>query len=229
MHPVTAKTRTANCVCCGQRFEAQTVGDRIISLICSDECYYREKTRRGLMSGAQPSSAKSDRWLLICPPRYAHFDPEKLPDRARAIMPEVLAYNPEATPHQGVAIVGPSDTGKSMLIHEAARLAFKKGYDVFVTCAADFAWRAADVERRQGFLRRCLAARILVFDDVGKGRLTDRVEADFFHVLDHRERWGLPLLWSANSKGQALRQSMTEDRADPILNRLRRSAKVYAI
>ena len=221
-------TRSAVCVSCGATYDAPTVNGRRVSVVCSDKCYFEEKRRRGLFTPS-PHAAPKRRWLAVCPPRYANFDPEKLPAQARSIAAAVLAYSLDITPHHGVAIVGPSDRGKSMLIHEAARQVFEKGCEVFVTCAADFAWKIEHLNERRDFLNRCLHARLLVFDDLGKSRLTERVEADFFHLLDHRERWGLPILWSANSKGQQLRACMSADRAEPILNRLRRSAQIYSV
>ena len=220
------------CIHCGRHFEPFSVlGGCVISACCSDECVNAEKAKRGLDLYGNPRRppARGSSWQAVCPPRYAGFEMAKLPARAHAIAAEVLAYDPRRTPGHGIAIIGPSDTGKSMLIHEAAHRAFKLGHEVFITCASEFSWKAADLDRRQAFINRCLSAPVLVFDDVGKGRLTDRVEADFFHLLDHRERWHLPLIWSANSKGATLRKAMTDDRADPILNRLRRSARVFTV
>ena len=230
--PAADDPSARTCLHCGRRFIPLThFRGTPVSTCCSDECVDKEKARRGLDCHGNPrrTGTRAGGWKAVCPPRYAAFNPRLLPQASHAIADAVLAYDPRRTPGQGVAIVGASDSGKSMLIHEAAHRAFKLGYDVFVTCAAEFGWKVADFGLRQDFINRCLHCALLVFDDVGKSRLTDRVEADFFHLLDHRERWRLPIIWSANSKGEDLRPTMTNDRADPILNRLRRSAKVFTV
>ncbi len=220
------------CVFCHTPFTPLPLLDgKVMSACCSDECVDAEKARRKLDPHGNPLPARAPgpAWCSICPPRYACFDAERLPPRGLAVADSVLAWNPRTTPGHGIALIGPSDTGKSMLIHEAARRAFARGHHVFITCAAEFAWQAADFDARRPYLQRCLSAPVLVFDDVGKSKLTERVESDFFHILDHRERWRLPLLWTANTHGDDLKATMTEDRADPILNRLRRSATVLVV
>ena len=189
------------------------------------------KAKLGLDSHGNPAEPKAatDLWLSICPPNYARFDFERLPPRGKASAVEVLEWCPKVGSGTGVALVGPSDGGKSMLIHEVARRAFVSGWDVFCTLSTEFALKCGDVECRKGYLERCVNCAILLLDDVGKAKLTERVETDLYHVLETRERYEQPILWTANSKGEELKESMSKDRADPIINRLRRSAKVIAV
>ncbi len=219
--------RRPACVHCGRSFQPLFPG----AACCSDECVDAEKARRGLdRHGApcKPPAARST-WRALCPPRYAAFDLARLPARGKAIAAAVLAWQPAHTPGRGLAIVGESDCGKSMLLHEVARRAWVSGWDVHCTLSTEFAWHMGDLQQRQPFLQRCLDCALLLLDDIGKARLTDRVETDLYHLLEHRERWQKPILWSANLKGAHLAATMSEDRAAPIVNRLRRSAEVFSV
>jgi len=227
----TIPTKPATCHHCGKGFDGLTLFGRLVQKCCSDECTAAMKAKLGLDSVGNPIKPKAatDPWLSICPPNYARFDFERLPPRGKACAVSVLAWSPEATSGAGIALVGPSDGGKSMLIHEVARRAFVSGWDVFCTLSTEFADCCADLDRRKAYRERCENAAILLMDDVGKAKLTERVETDLYHVLEIRERYERPILWTANSKGSDLRQNMTEDRADPIINRLRRSAEVFTV
>lgn len=222
----------ARCIHCGASF---TPVGFFTPACCSDECNDAVKALRGLDEHGNPVKAtpvKTDTWQTVakCPPKYARFDRAKLPARGKAVAGAVLAWKPGQTPGKGIALVGESDGGKSMLIHEAARLAFVDGWDVFCTLSTEFAWRVGQIDDgRLPYLDRCMSCALLLIDDIGKGKNTDRVEADLFHVLEHRERYDLPVIWSANSKGNQLAKNITEDRANPIVNRLRRLAVVHAV
>ena len=224
---IIPRKRTATCIHCGLSFEPLA----FMAACCSDECVDAEKSRRGLDRHGNPVWRKTvqDPWLAICPPRYAHFDFDKLPARGQAVAPALLGWNPFHTPGKGIAIVGESDGGKSMLIHEAARQAFAAGWDVYCTLSTEFAWNVGHLDRRERYLQRCMDCAILLLDDLGKAKITERVETDLYHILEHRERWQKAIIWSANSKGSQLATAMSEDRAAPIINRLRRSAEVFTV
>jgi DNA replication protein DnaC len=52
----------------------------------------------------------------------------------------------------------------------------------------------------RALLRRLKRAEILIFDDLGKGRLTDTVEAALFDLLETRSANNLVTHWSANPR-----------------------------
>lgn len=216
------------CLHCGADFQAMKA-PLFVQNCCSDECTAAEIQKLGLNTTA-PNPDRAAKWLKVCDaPRYSRFDASKLPADSSPKADLILRWRFSVRPERGVGIIGPSDRGKSMLIHELARLQFMEGHGVAVTSATDFAWRCGDIETRRGFIEKCNAVDVLLIDDIGKEKMTERVESDFYHVLEQRERQLLPILFTANAKGSQLAEKMTEDRADPILNRLRRMAEIFTL
>ena len=74
---------------------------------------------------------------------------------------------------------------------------------------------AADAE-----IHAAKAAAVWLCDDIGKQRMTDRAEAEFYDVLEHRTSHLRPTIWTANADGHDLRAMLSADRAEPILRRL---------
>jgi DNA replication protein DnaC len=62
--------------------------------------------------------------------------------------------------------------------------------------------------------------QILLIDDIGKGKMTDRAEMELFDLLETRTSHKLPTIWTANAKGDDLLRMMSEDRGEPIIRRL---------
>lgn len=202
---------------------------KIVSCCCSDDCLESYKSKLNPCERLAKKKEPAPKWAAICPPRYAHFELEKLPPGSRKVAAEVLAWDRYSK--TGIALMGPSATGKSMIIHEVARLAFEARFDVHVTSSTEFAFRVGspDNDERRKTIERCCKCAILLIDDIGKEKMTERVESDIYHVLEFREKWEKPVFFTANSRGNELERGMSEDRASPIVNRLRRLAKVLSI
>lgn len=60
---------------------------------------------------------------------------------------------------------------------------------------------------------------MLFIDDVGKARLTDRVEAEFFHVIDERCIHLRPTILTTNLNAEGFSASWSPDRAEPLVAR----------
>lgn len=223
-------TRKAKCLHCGAVYDAMTLSGSIVAACCSDACTAAYRAKLFPETVKLVTTQGGSGWRKICPPRYAQFDRSKLPKTGAAIVDRALAWDARNAT-RGLAIIGPSDGGKSMILHEVARLAFESGYDVHVVSSSGFAFAVGSLdgnERREA-IKRAISCAILLIDDVGKEKMTERVEADFYHVLEERERWGRLLLFTANAKGGQLERGMSEDRGAPIVNRLRRMVDVITI
>ena len=70
-------------------------------------------------------------------------------------------------------------------------------------------------------LYRARRRKILFLDDLGKAKFTERVEMEFYDLIEFRAANKLPILFTANMSGKQLTEALGEDRGEPIMRRLR--------
>lgn len=75
-------------------------------------------------------------------------------------------------------------------------------------------------------LARLRNARLLLIDDLGKGRMTPAVSAELFALIDHRYCHALPTIWTANSTPEQIAANLSEDIAGPFAGRLNDSSRI---
>ena len=59
-----------------------------------------------------------------------------------------------------------------------------------------------------------------MIDDLGKGKMTDRAEAELYDLLEFRSSHKLPIIWTSNSDARGLLSMFSADRGDAIIRRL---------
>jgi DNA replication protein DnaC len=129
---------------------------------------------------------------------------------------------------QGLAFIGKSGAGKTramMLLME--RLAGQGRSVVWIT-STDLAYCAADQfsnDPQEKFeakerLQKLRTSKVAFIDDLGKGRLTDRMESELFDIIDTRIREELPTFWTSNSNGKDLFAMFSPDRAEALMRRI---------
>jgi len=64
-------------------------------------------------------------------------------------------------------------------------------------------------------------ADVLFIDDLGKNKMTERVEADLYDVIETRTSNRKPILFTTNFAGKDLIHKFSEDRGKPIISRIR--------
>jgi DNA replication protein DnaC len=62
---------------------------------------------------------------------------------------------------------------------------------------------------------------VLFIDELGKEKMTDRVESEFMWVLDQRCSWKRPMFITTNLMGEQFKQIWSRDRASAILGRFK--------
>jgi len=67
---------------------------------------------------------------------------------------------------------------------------------------------------------------LVFFDDLGKGRFTERVEAELFAVVERRLANKLPCIVTTNMTGRSLVAKASHERGEPLVRRLRESCRV---
>jgi DNA replication protein DnaC len=78
-------------------------------------------------------------------------------------------------------------------------------------------------------IRRAHRAEILFIDDIGKEKYTERVESEFYDLIETRTAHLRPILWTANTSGAGLEAMMSPDRGAPILRRLREFTEIITL
>jgi DNA replication protein DnaC len=78
-------------------------------------------------------------------------------------------------------------------------------------------------------IAECHSAKVLFIDDIGKEKYTERVESEFYDLVEHRTSHLSPILWTANATGQELEQMMGEDRGVPVVRRLREFTEIISV
>lgn len=77
-----------------------------------------------------------------------------------------------------------------------------------------------DRDEAKRYLKRAKRDHLLLIDDIGKGKMTERAEVELYDILEYRTSNMLPTIWTANMAGDELRKILSKDRGDPIMRRL---------
>lgn len=223
-----------SCEGCGQPFTALplVLPSRVIypKRYC-DACVERRAQAQTIDLERRQAAKLAEAWERICPPIYRDSDPSRLPC-APACWEAVLnwEYGP-----RGLLLHGHTSSGKSRLAFLLlSRLHHLEHRRVAAITSTAFSHQVATLfgeggGKGEAFIERLANIEVLLVDDVGKGRLTDRVEAEFFHVIEHRCSHLLPTLLTTNLTGDALARSWSADRAEPLVRRLREFFHVIAV
>jgi len=98
------------------------------------------------------------------------------------------------------------------------------GFRVMPFSPVGFASELVDAQvsgRGKAFLDRVCQAELVFFDDLGKCKLTENVEASLFEVIEQRTSWKRPTIVTTNDTGESLKARMTENRGNPLVERLK--------
>lgn len=186
-------------------------------------------------------------WEAICPEDYRDTDLVRLradmlrrrmtlkgaPDKPISL-DEIWRHDPKSP--KGLGLIGISGQRKTRIIFELLRRwHHQHGQKIMAINAVHFADELAAVyENGAGFAERFMErlekAPKLLIDDLGKEKLTERVEATYYRIVEYRKGHKLPLFFTANMTGNDLAakwkmnakaQGFYSDRAEPIVRRLR--------
>ena len=69
--------------------------------------------------------------------------------------------------------------------------------------------------------RRLASVDVVFFDDLGKAKMTDRVEAELFALFERRAANMKPTIVTTNLAGRDWRALFSKEKSDPFLRRLR--------
>lgn len=218
---------TANCMTCGQPFEAESMFvpylNRTLSVTVCDECASKERAVKN-----PPRLTRAERlaasWLAMAGPRYASFERNRLPV---SIQPHVAAVLGWELGPKGIGLTGPPRTGKSPLMFWLGHNLHMRGVNVWATSGIEFQRRYLQgMDERQAWQRyivQCERSEVLLLDDADKLNLSPGVAAEYYGMLEARRNWELPVLCTLNLTGDEITNLGRErsDTATAIVERLR--------
>ena len=201
-----------------------------IKILC-DECDLERIDRLKQEQAAEEQERRQEAFNAICPPLYRESDIGRIP---AAFLHECGAwqYNPV-----GIGLVGPAGCGKTRAAWILLKRLHFSGLRVFGITSTAFAKACADQWHddaqtkalAEDTLTRCRRTKVLLLDDLGKAKMTERSELELFDLLEHRSSHELPVIWTANAERGALKQMLSSDRGEPILRRLSEFTKVVRV
>lgn len=209
------------CIQCGHGFDYEPITGLPFSLhptICAG-CEQTDK--------AAETVKESDRrmafWKSICPPLYQDTDINHRSMPPAAKMAQILnwQYGP-----QGLVIHGITRKCKTRVAWLLVKRLITEGRSVIALSSGDFARQCAEAnaegaDSAEAWHESLLLVNVLFLDDFGKFKLTERVEADLFEIIEARTAHKRPIIITSNFVGTSLVQKLSPDRGPAIVERLR--------
>ncbi len=225
---------SSKCSGCGRTFLCSHLlfeGRVIASSRFCGECTERHERSRAIERDQRERARLDEAWEKICPPLYRETDPTRLecPEAAQKAVLD-WEYGPK-----GLLVHGPARAGKTRLVYLLlSRLHHLGKHRIMALSSTAFSHEIAQRFGSGGgsgedFVNRLTKVPILFIDDFGKGRLTDRVESEFFHVIETRTTHLRPTILTTNYNGETLRSVLSVDRAEALLGRFHEFFQAVAV
>jgi len=218
------------CSHCGEQFPAlgvQCLGRKILMKVCP-ACVALAESEVVQEKTVQAKSDEDEEWNALCPPLYRLTDLSRLSMPPEAVR-EVLAWSGP----QGLALAGATGRGKTRLMFLLLKRLHDEGRKVFAISSKAFERHCGRMFEKDGESReqieRCARAEVLFLDDLGKERMTDRVESELYALIEERGAHLKPILWTTNADAKSLSSMMSPDRSEPIIRRLKEFSKIISV
>jgi DNA replication protein DnaC len=190
-------------------------------------CEKKEADETAAEKEAFHASVTQHQWADICPPLYRDTDLDQL-EIPHHIILDVLGWK-----EGGLALVGSTGRGKTRLMFQLLRQLHFSGRSVFAISSKQFERHCGlmfgEDQKSRHIIDKCLSIEILFLDDIGKERMTDRVESELYALIEERSAHLQPILWTSNQDSKHLESSMSKDRAEPITRRLKEFSRIIAV
>lgn len=176
------------------------------------------KAKKAAMKDTKRKEREQE-WTRICPPLYLDSDMQRLPTKPTA---KVLCWKLNS---KGLIVHGPTGRGKTRACFLLLRRLFLTDMvtvEIFHAnrfaheCAVNFGNQCGE-----DWIKRLSKVPVLFLDDVGKFKLTERVESELFGLVELRAANLKPIIATTNFVGDTLQQKLTEDRGGPLVRRLK--------
>ena len=127
---------------------------------------------------------------------------------------------------KGLIVHGPTRKGKTRMVWLLIKRLLAEGATVSAFTSGEFARKTAEAYSEGGsspreWFKSVTSSDYLFIDDLGKCKLTERVESELFDVVEHVTSRSGKLLVTCNAVGDELASRMSTDRGPAIVSRLR--------
>lgn len=181
----------------------------------------REQERAALL--AKWRRTRAEAFLASCPARYAQSDHSRFP----ACWQRISAWRP--TPGgNGLLLKGKTGRCKTRMLWALGIELAKEGHGVEFVNEASLAHEIAagmDIHR---IVERYLRVDVAILDDLGKSKMTERMAATIYQIIEDRTANARPILASTNLHGDRLSATMHDD-SGAVVRRLRDFCEVVEV
>jgi DNA replication protein DnaC len=225
-------SKTAPCQECLDHFSYEPVsinGKVVFTPQYCDHCVERLINEEARNYFKKKTESRVSCLMRSVPPLYYETDKNRLPFDAVVTM-DSWEFNP-----RGIGLVGKSGAGKSRLgiillqrIAGQGKLCFFLPATLYANaCADQFSDDHQVKHKAEITLNMAHDASVLMIDDLGKNRMTERAESSLYELLEYRTSHMRPTIWTSNSNGTQLHKMFSPDRASAILRRLTEFSDIY--
>jgi len=223
--------KKVKCETCSEEFEYEPIKIGSISFKRKqcDKCGVTDSEMKRRECDKRNKEVKELQWMSICPPLYRDTRREFLPLKEEVI-DRVFGwkYNPK-----GLALAGSSGIGKTRVMFRLLHRLHLEDCSVVAISSKKFEYLCHKMFDEDGGAREMIEnlkrVQVLFLDDLGKERMTPRVESEFYDLIETRTSFLLPTLWTTNCEGDELAQMMSKDAGAPIVRRLREFSDIITL
>jgi len=228
-------TKTQNCKTCGKLFDAPAFEVRgILStfMVECEPCNSMRRINHDARAEAEARQRRKDHWHEVCPPEMREWQDGRIGG--------MLAHLAQAhciTDAEGLAIIGPTRSGKTRAAYQVLRRAHEAGMWVesmtgtafggyVMATFSDDGMTAATAKEALRAAKRC---NVLLLDDLGKLPTTARNAAELWDLVDYRCNYQRPIIWTSDNGGAALQAALGGDTGAATLARLMEFCRVVRL
>lgn len=196
-----------------------------------EPCIERKVKEKEEAERKEKLNLRMKEWEDVCPPLYRQTDLSRLridPTTADQVLGWV--WGPE-----GLLLAGESRKGKTRLMFKLLeRLFVHEGRGVMYLNSTTLSDKIASLysesaKAADDYITKLEYRPVLFIDDIGKGRFTDRAESVFYRILETRQSHMKPTFFTCNCSATELKNLLSTDRGEPIINRIREMTQTIVL
>ena len=228
------RTRSAVCLDCGIVFDAKSIEISGVEILSAGVCGFCAEARSQEARETQAEREERELWdgfWSKIPPLFRDTNMSRLPEALQKAV-EGWHFGPK-----GLGLIGASGAGKTRAAAFIARrvwpeirsLCFLKATKLTRMAAEKYSDDPKEKDAAKQAINAAYKSKLLILDDIGKGRLTPTAEEMLFDIVDERSERGLPIIWTSNASGQQLRDMLSDDRGSALTRRLAEFSEIVTI
>jgi len=208
-------TVTYSCSRCGNTVHVLEQLHHLISQPICPEC---SETVRKEQQQLKNRTTRQERWIQLCPDAFRLTVLERLPRQQKTNQALEWTFG-----ERGLNLWGLPDTGKTRTCWLILEREHFKGRRVLAFGPGEFDAFYEAIDKKAEWIRQISRADLILFDDIDKYGMTYHAEKAFFALIDMRNRFHRPNLFTGNSDGEKLSLKFREGEA--MVRRIRNFAK----